>query len=64
MSCNFHTRTATGHPYRTFPNSRLLRMFCFAKRNPPPQFANWGTSFQKEVFFASQKTVLFYENGN
>ena len=22
-------------------------MFCFAKRNPPPQCAHWGTSFQK-----------------
>ena len=25
-------------------------MFCFAKRNPPPQFANWGTSFAKGGF--------------
>jgi signal recognition particle subunit SEC65 len=23
-----------------------------AKYNPPPQFANWGTSFQKEAFCA------------
>jgi hypothetical protein len=43
---------------KKFCKQVLLRIFCFAKRNPPPQCAHWGTSFQKEAFGALRLAAI------
>ena len=50
-------------------NKICTTLVCFAhfacgEINPPPQFANWGTSFQKEAFFLTLCPLLVLDKND
>ena len=57
LESGWKRRAESSRPTEGSKSSYASHVSPAAKHNPPPQFANWGTSFRKEAFFVL-KTFL------